>query len=181
MAFALVALWPVMAHADSRFETGASTPSRASAHLDFTIIVPNVAFLRLGTGPAAPGATQVLSVTTVNAPGTSAKGKDLPDTVISARVVGNAGNLSLGADAQGRGFSRLLVAAGAGSTSHTIAHPALVDNAGTAKVLPVTRGRVTEMDANWTFRLTPAAHRRGTQQPPTPIAPNRVIYSLSMP
>ncbi|WP_225207322.1 hypothetical protein [Novosphingobium huizhouense] len=177
-------LWPALVRADSRFETGTASPTKASAHLDFTIIVPNVAFLRLGTGGALPGSSPTLSVTTIDATGATGTRTAPAGSLISARVVGNAGSLSLSAAAFGRGWSRFVVAADHGAAVHMLEHPSLVDDASSARVLPVTRGRITELDANWTYSLAPTAPRKTGGLRPLPAdepGPTRLIYSLSMP
>ncbi|BEV01001.1 hypothetical protein [Novosphingobium olei] len=120
---ALIALWPALARADSRFETGTASPTRASAHLDFTIIVPSVAFFRLGTAGTTTPAPQTMTLTTTTATTTTTE-----SSVLSAQVLGNAGSLSLGTDAQGAEGSKAL-----------------------AQALPVSGNGITRLDTTWTY------------------------------
>lgn len=181
LAIPMLVLWPALVRADSRFETGTTTPSKASAHLDFTIIVPNVAFLRLGTGALSSGQRPSVTLTSVGAAGETQVVNDDAGSLLSARVLGNAGSLSLSARAFGSGWSRFSVTTGSGTAPGTLAHPPLVDGDIMARALPVTRGRITEMDANWIYSLTPPDLRKRGAIGPAPLQPTRLIYLLSMP
>lgn len=123
---ALVALWPALARADSRFETGTASPTRASAHLDFTIIVPSVAFFRFGTAGTTTPVPQTMTLTTTTATTTTTTTTE--SSVLSAQVLGNAGSLSLGTDAQGAEGSNAL-----------------------AQALPVSGNGITRLDTTWTY------------------------------
>ena len=54
----------VPAHTESRFETGDPAPLTPSAHLDFTIIIPDYIYLGFGSGSRANGnsiSTRIIS------------------------------------------------------------------------------------------------------------------------
>src|ERR1700728_4378092 len=101
---------PLMVLAESNVQTGTATNSPgATAHVDFSIVIPKILYLRVGTGssyttgalsahPAvdlitfSPTAAQVGSGTAV-----AGTGGDLSGGVETAAVVSNGGNVTLNA------------------------------------------------------------------------------------
>lgn len=186
------ALLPAQAGAESRFETSASVPVKAAAHLDFTIVVPKVAYLRIGTGLAGANSDTVDAITfTVPAEqvgnGSAVASGSGP---IVARVIGNNGPMTLSASTQGPlgsggdatiSWSQIGVAVAADTTPTTLGHPPLVDGGTNSIGLPTTRGNITDLDARWTFiyanrAVLPAGTYGGLN-----THNGRVVYSLSMP
>src|SRR5262245_50276875 len=102
-AVALAVAFPMLASAESNFTTGAGSPITASAKLDFQITIPKVLFLQVGTGTnMAANATvnqiaftvpaaNVGDASVINA---TAGSGDLGNGVVTAKVVGNNGNIT---------------------------------------------------------------------------------------
>ena len=105
---------PLVAFAESNVQTGAATAAPgATAHVNFSIVIPKILYLRVGTGssyttgalssnPAvdlitfSPTAAQVGNGTAV-----AGTGGDLTGGVETAAVVSNSGNVTLNATATG--------------------------------------------------------------------------------
>ena len=105
---------PLMAFAESNVQTGAATAAPgATAHVDFSIVIPKILYLRVGTGSTyttgvlssnaavdlitfSPTAAQVGNGTAV-----AGTGGDLTGGVETAAVVSNSGNVTLNATATG--------------------------------------------------------------------------------
>src|ERR1700687_4853899 len=104
---------PLMALAESNVQTGAATNAPgATAHVDFSIVIPKILFLRVGTGSTYPGsltgtapalATNNGMAKIVFSP-TAAKlgtgplagtGGDLTNGVVTAAIVSNSGNVTI--------------------------------------------------------------------------------------
>ena len=166
-AVALVFAAPLAAHAESNIVSGAGALN-ATAHLDFQITIPKVLFLQVGTGSnMAANATinqiaftvpaaNVGDGTVINA---SAGSGDLGNGQVSAKVVGNGGDVSfqsstVGALGNGSGdtisFGDIGTAVAANTTGTTLAHPALADGATTTVTLTAA-GKVVNQDAKWTY------------------------------
>ena len=105
---------PLMAFAESNLQTGAATAAPgAKAHVDFTIKIPKILYLRVGTGssyttgvlksnPAvdlitfSPTAAQL-----GNGSAVAGSGGNLAGGVETAAIVSNSGNVTLHATASG--------------------------------------------------------------------------------
>ena len=163
-----LATLPTVAHAESRFVTGTSSPLTAAANLDFTITIPKFVYLRVGTGTSmASSATVDNLIYTVPAAnvgdGTaiSGTGGDLTGGQVTARVMGNNGTIAfssttLGAMNNGAGdtisWSQMNVGVTTNTSTTALSHPSLVDGSTTSINLPTTSGtKVTNLDARWTF------------------------------
>jgi hypothetical protein len=177
-ALILSSLLATTAQAESQFVNPAITGSVASARLDFTIIIPQVLFLRVGTssGNAATDATINGIVYTVpganvgDASVITGVGGDLTAGAVTVRVYGNGGNISLnsnttgplnsGAVGENIAWSQISVAAAAlttgttGFTNAAITHPAFntgaSGGAGTATTLTAT-AKVVRVEGKWTY------------------------------
>lgn len=110
LAVAVLALAaPLSAQAESSFATAISpATATATARADFVVNIPKFAFLRVGTGPAAPslavnGTIDVLTFDVVaanigNSVAVAATGGDaLAGTALNVRVAGNNGNMTVAA------------------------------------------------------------------------------------
>ncbi|VTU17003.1 hypothetical protein H6CHR_00665 [Variovorax sp. PBL-H6] len=174
-AFAAIA--PLAAHAESNFVTGAGALS-ASARLNFSITIPKVLFLQVGTGTIyATNATVDaidFSVAAGNVGGgaVAGTGGDLTAGAVTVRVLGNTGTVTLNSGVTGPlstgvagnptvPWSDITVASGAlGSTTAGfintgIAHPAFNTAAAggsstTGTTLAATGGLVRQ-EGKWTF------------------------------
>ena len=102
-AAALAMAMPMAAHAESIFRT-ARASSTATARVDFTIVIPRILFLQVGTGTTfANDAT--FNLITFDVPTASlvsgtpvaatAGSGDLGSGTVTARLIGNVSNVSL--------------------------------------------------------------------------------------
>lgn len=194
--FGALALSPV--HAESQYTTGNSTLT-ANARLDFQITIPKVLYLRVGTGTEnAANATinQVaFSVPAANvgngtAVAATAASGDLGNGVVTAKLVGNNGTVTLSAStvgALGNGsgdtisYSQILTSAATLTSATALPAPVLADGAGTALSIAPVSGKVVNRDARWTFTYS----NSNVVAPGTYGGVNsnnsRVTYTASMP
>ena len=144
---------PLMAFAESNVQTGTATASPgATAHVDFSIVIPKILYLRVGAGSTYTSGTLTSAnaidlITFSPAAGTvgngtavAGTGGDLTGGVETAAIVSNSGNVTLNATASGAlsngsgdtiPFTQITTAATTGgfqpmsttSTSHAYAIP----------------------------------------------------------
>lgn len=198
----LAVLLSATVHAESQFVTPAITGSVATARVDFSIVIPQVLFLRVGTssGNAATDGTIDGIVYTVPAAnvgdGTAivGVGGDLAAGAVTVRVYGNGGNISLNSSTSGLmtnvagdtlPWSQISVAAAplaattTGYTNAAITHPAFnaVSGLGTATVLTAT-AKVVRVEGKWTYGfLNNTAFAPGTYG--TSARNGRVTYTAT--
>ena len=198
-AAAVLAVWgvPMLANAESNVQTGAGALT-ATARLDFRVTVPKVLFLQVGTG------TQLAANATINLidfvvpaanvgdgsviAATAASG-DLGNGTVTAKVIGNNGNVTLtlttvGALGNGAGdtlsFGQIATVAAVLTSATALAAPTLADAATTSTTVPAT-GKVVNRDARWTFSfLNTAVVPPGTYGGVN-ANNSRVTYTASMP
>lgn len=201
LAAALLAAVPMLANAESTFTTpGTGTPITASARLDFQVTAPKILYLRVGTG------TDFATTTTINQiaftvpaatmgngtpiAATAASG-DLGTGAVTARVIGNNGNitftsttpgaLSNGAAGDTISYSEIAATVLPLTSAVPLPHPTLADGATTTVSLTPTTGKVINRDARWTF----AYANNNVIAPGTYGGVNtnnsRVTYTASMP
>ena len=197
-AVAIAIAAPMIASAESQFSTGAGALT-ASAKVDFTITVPKVLFLQVGTGTNM-GTNAAVNLITFNVPAanvgdgtviaaTAASG-DLGNGTVTAKVVGNNGTITftsttLGALSNGAGdtisYGQISTAVAALTSGTALAHPALADAATTTVTLNPAPSKVINRDARWTYSYTNA----NVVAPGTYGGVNtnngRVTYTASMP
>ncbi len=197
LATAFLAALPMMASAESQFTTGVTTPITASAKVDFTIVVPKIIYLRVGTGTNLANNVAVDLVTfTVPAANVgdstavAGTGGDLTGGVVTARVVGNngivtlssstTGNLTTGVAAEAIPYSQITTTPAVLTSATALPAPALASGATTSIALtPVNR--VTNQDARWTYTyLNNAVAASGTYGGVN-VNGGRVTYTASMP
>lgn len=198
LAVAGIAALPSIAHAESNFVTGTSSPLTASANLDFTITIPKFVYVRIGTGSdMANGKTIDHLVYTVPAAnvgdGTAVAGTggDLTGGTVTARVIGNNGTIvfsseTAGALSNGEGdtisWSQMDVEIANNTTATALSHPTLADGSTTSIKLATTSGaKVTDLDAKWTFtykneNIVAAGIYGGVD-----TNNGRVVYAVAMP
>ncbi len=192
---------PLTVSAESNVQSGAGTLN-ATAHVDFEIVIPQILYLRVGTGssyttgvltsnPAvdlitfSPTAAQVGSGTAL-----AGTGGDLTGGVETAAVVSNFGNVTLtststGALSDGAGdsisFAQITTAATANTFATTLGAPVLSNGAGSTVTLTAPASKVIQADAKWTFSYanttTPPAGTYGGVN----VNNSRVVYTASMP
>ena len=190
LSAALLAVFPLAANAESTTVTTGS----ANARLDFQVTIPRVLMLQVGS--SGTGIDQIdfdMSATPGNVGnGTpvAGTGGDLGAGSVTAKVLGNNGNVTLVASASGPltnaagdtiPFSEISTTATAGTTSTTLAAPVL-SNGASASVSLTAVAKIVKQDAKWTFAY------KNTN----PVAPGvyggsaaggngRVTYTASMP
>ena len=168
LALALLAGAPLMANAESQFQTGTGTLS-ANARLDFQVTVPKVLFLQVGTGTQFANNTAINQIQFAVPAGTVGDGNaiaatatsgDLGNGTVTARVLGNNGNITftsttLGALNNGSGdnlsFGQIGVSSAVLNSTVALPSPALADGATTTVALAPTSGKIVNRDARWTF------------------------------
>jgi hypothetical protein len=198
-AVALALAAPMLASAESNFTTGAGSPITANARLDFQITIPKILFLQVGTGTnMAANATinqiaftvpaaNVGDASVINA---TAGSGDLGNGTVTARVIGNNGNITftsqtLGALGNGSGdtisYAQIATAVAVNTSATALAHPALADAATTTVTLIPAAGKVINRDAKWTYTyLNSAVVAPGTYGGVN-ANNSRVTYTASMP
>jgi hypothetical protein len=177
-AMILSSLLATTAQAESQFVNPATTGSIASARLDFTIIIPQVLFLRVGTSSGNAATDATINGITYTVPGANVgdasvitgAGGDLTAGAVTVRVYGNGGNISLNSNTTGPlnsgtvgediAWSQISVATAAlttgttGFTNSAITHPAFntgaSGGAGTATTLTAT-AKVVRVEGKWTY------------------------------
>ncbi len=176
IAAAVLVAMPTIASAESNFQTGTGSLT-ATARLDFQIVIPKFLYLRVGSNDANVNlisftvpAANVGNGTPVAA---SAASGDLGNGVVTARVIGNGGNVTLSSATIGAlndggtntiSYSQISTAASVLTSGTPLAAPALVDGGATNTTVPATSG-VVNRDARWTYSylntVTPAAGSYG--------------------
>ena len=197
LATAVLASVPMMASAESQFTTGVTTPITASAKVDFTIVVPKIIYLRVGTGTNLANNVAVDLITfTVpaasigNSTAVAGTGGDLTGGVVTARVVGNngivtlssttTGNLTTGVAAELIPYSQITTTPAVLTSATALPAPALASGATTSITLtPVNR--VTNQDASWTYSYLNSAVVASGTYGGVNVNGGRVTYTASMP
>jgi hypothetical protein len=194
------------AHAESTFTTPAITGSTATARLDFSIVIPQVLFLRVGTSSGNAVTDGTINGITYTVPAANVGdasvitgvGGDLAAGAVTVRTYGNGGNISLNSTTSGPlnsgtvgediPWSQISVAAAPlavatpGFTNAAITHPAfnlgVSGGTGTATTLTAT-AKVVRVEGKWTYTyLNANAVAAGTYG--GTIAKNgRVIYTAT--
>lgn len=191
----LVLTLPLTANAESDFTTGAGALT-ATARVDFSIVIPKILYLRVGTGTNfADNATINLVSFTVPAAsvgsGTAVAGVggDLAGGVVTARLIGNNGNVSLnvttgGALSNGVGdsisYAQITTTVSALVSATPLAAPTLANGAGTAITIPAT-AKIVNRDARWTYRYANSAIVPQGTYGATVANNGRATYTASMP
>jgi hypothetical protein len=194
---------PLLAHAESNVQTGAATATPgATAHLDFSIVIPKILYLRVGTGSTyATGA--LTSVNTIDlitfspAPGTvgngtavAGTGGDLTGGVETAAIVSNSGNVTLNATASGAlsdgngdsiPFTQITTAATTLTSSTQLPAPVLSNGASSNVVLTAPATKLIVQDAKWTYSYANAANVPAGTYGGVNVNNSRVVYTATMP
>ncbi|MGH8031644.1 MAG: hypothetical protein ACREO8_04580 [Luteimonas sp.] len=190
---------PMLAAAESQYVTSLAPPLTANARLDFLVTVPNILFLRVGTGadfttnPTINQIAFVVPATNVGDGTTIAAtvgSGDLGNGAVTAKVLGNNGNITftsttLGALGNGAGdsisYGQINTAVGALTSTVPLPHPTLADGATTTVTLAPTTGRIVNRDARWTYSYTNTAVVAAGTYGGVNVNNSRVTYTASMP
>lgn len=177
-ALSLASLLSAPAQAESTFVNPASAGSTATARLDFSIVIPQVLFLRVGSSSSNITTDGTVDAISFTVPGTSVGdgsvvagvGGDLAAGAVTVRAYGNGGDIKLNSATTGElttgtageviSWSEISVAAAPlatptpGFTNAAITHPAFnlaaAGGAGTATTLTATN-KVVRVEGKWTY------------------------------
>jgi hypothetical protein len=194
---------PLMAFAESNVQTGAATAAPgATAHVDFTIVIPKILYLRVGTGSAyTTGA--LTSVNTIDlitfspAAGTvgngtpvAGTGGDLTGGVETAAIVSNSGNVTLNATASGAlsdgngdtiPFTQITTAATTLTSGTQLPAPVLTNGTSSNVILTAPATKLIVQDAKWTYSYANAASVPAGTYGGVNVNNSRVVYTATMP
>ncbi len=172
----LATLLTAPARAESTSVNPATTGSAATARLDFSIVIPQVLFLRVGTSSGNTATDGTIDPIVFTVPGANVgdatviagTGGDLTAGAVTVRAYGNGGNISLNSATTGQlttgtageviPWSQISVAAAAltaataGFTNGAITHPTFnaTGGAGTATTLTATN-KIVRVEGKWTY------------------------------
>jgi hypothetical protein len=188
---------PRLAHAESNLQTGAGALT-GTARLDFRVTVPKVLFLQVGTGAALATNTTINLIDFVvpaanlgdgTAIAATAASGDLGNGTVTAKVLGNNGNVTLtsttvGALGNGAGdtlsFAQIATTPAVLTSATALAAPGLADGATTSTTVPAA-GKIVNRDARWTFSFLNTALVAPGTYGGVNANNSRVTYTASMP
>jgi hypothetical protein len=197
VVFAAALVTPFAASAESNFQTGAGALT-ATANVDFTITIPKVLFLQVGTGTiyANNNAVNLITFTVPaanvgngTAVAATAGSGDLGNGTVTAMVRGNAGNVTLGAStlgALGNGagdsinWSQITTTPAALTTATVLSAPTLANGASTTVGLTAVN-KVVNQDARWTYAYANSAVVAAGTYGGVNTNNGRVLYTASLP
>ena len=193
-AVAIVLGIPLVAGAESNFTTGVATPLLATAKVDFTIIIPKFVSLQVGT--AGAGGVDLITFTVPAASigaggaGIAGTGGDLTGGVVTAKVTGNNGQVTLTSTATGAlsngvgdtiAYTQITTVASVLTSATALPAPVLT-NGVSAGVLPTLTGtKITNQDAKWTYKYSNSAVVAAGTYGGVNVNNGRVTYTASMP
>jgi hypothetical protein len=190
LALAMLAALPLAANAESTTVTTGS----ANARLDFQVTIPRVLMLQVGS--AGTGVDQInFDMTSTpgnvgNGVAVAGTGGDLTGGSVTAKVLGNNGDITLVATAGGPlrnaagdtiSYAEITTTPTTLSTGTVLAAPTLADGA-SASVGLTAVNKIVKQDAKWTF-----AYKNTNPVPPGVYGGSaagnngRVTYTASMP
>jgi hypothetical protein len=194
---------PMLALAESNVQTGAATAAPgATAHVDFSIVIPKILYLRVGTGssyttgalsanPAvdlitfSPTAAQVGNGTPI-----AGTGGDLTGGVETAAVVSNSGNVTLNATATGAlsdgagdtiSFAQITTTTATLTSATALPAPVLTNATSANVVLTAPPSKVIVQDAKWTYSYANSANAPAGTYGGVNVNNSRVVYTATMP
>jgi hypothetical protein len=195
---------PLMAFGESNVQTG-TTALTATAHVDFSIVIPKILYLRVGTGSAYTGAPPVLtSIGTIdaitfspaagsvgNGTAVAGVGGDLPGGVETAAIVSNSGNVTLSASTGGAlsdgaagdsiPWTQITTTAGTNTSGTALPAPVLVNGASASILLTAPATKFISQDAKWTYAYANSVTAPAGTYGGTAALNGRVTYTASMP
>jgi len=194
---------PLMVSAESNVQTGAATNAPgATAHLDFSIVIPKILYLRVGTGSAYTTGT-LTSVNTIdlitfspaagtvgNGTAVAGTGGDLANGVETAAIVSNSGNVTLtatagGALGDGNGdsipYTQITTAAGTLTSATALQAPVLTNGVSTPVLLTAPATKFISQDAKWTYSYANGASVPAGTYGGVNVNNGRVVYTATMP
>jgi hypothetical protein len=198
LALAVALVMPFTANAESNFQSTAGAGAlNATAHVDFTIVIPKILFLRVGTG--APLTTNpAVDLITFNVPAASVgnavaiagTGGDLLNGVVTAVVQGNNGTITLNATATGAltnatadtiNYSEIVTTAAILTTATFLAAPTLTNGVSGNVTINPAPSKIVNRDARWTYTYANSAIVPPGTYGGINVNNGRVTYTASMP
>jgi hypothetical protein len=194
---------PFMAFSESNVQTGTATVAPgATAHVDFSVVIPQMLYLRVGTGSSyttgvyaanttvdeivfSPTSAQVGNGTAI-----AGTGGDLTGGVETAAVVSNFGNVTLNATASGAlmdstgdsiSFSQITTSATTLTSATALPAPVLTNSTSANIVLTAPASKVIVEDAKWTYHYANTAAVPGGIYGGVNLNNSRVVYTATMP
>lgn len=194
---------PLLAFAESNVQTGAATAAPgATAHLDFSIVIPKILYLRVGTGSSytsgaltnnnaidlitfSPAAGTVGNGTSV-----AGTGGDLTGGVETAAIVSNSGNVTLNATASGAlgngagdtiPFTQITTATTTLTSGTALPAPVLSNGTSSNVILTAPPTKLIVQDAKWTYAYANAANVPAGTYGGVNVNNSRVVYTATMP
>jgi hypothetical protein len=194
---------PLMAFAESNVQSGAATAAPgATAHLDFSVVIPKILYLRVGTGSAYSSGA-LTSVNTVdlitfspaagtvgNGTAVAGTGGDLSGGVETAAIVSNSGNVTLNATASGAlgngngdsiPFTQITTASSALTSGTPLPAPILTNGTSSNVLLTAPASKLIVQDAKWTYSYANAANVPAGTYGGVNANNSRVTYTATMP
>jgi hypothetical protein len=174
-------------------DSAAVTAGNAAARLDFQIVIPRVLSFRVGNATAGtvdlisfqPTAAQVGTGTAVAA---TAGSGDLGNGAVTARVIGNNGQVTISSATTGAlndGGANTIpwteITTAVTTLTSAAALPAPVLSTGTAVNAPAPVNNITQADARWTFSYANTTVPRAGSYGGANIRNGRVTYTAAMP
>jgi len=194
---------PLLAFAESNVQTGAATASPgATAHLDFSIVIPKVLYLRVGTGSSyTTGALTSVNTTDLitfspaagtvgNGTAVAGTGGDLTGGVETAAIVSNSGNVTLNATASGAlgngsgdtiPFTQITTVASPLTSGTQLPAPVLTNGTSSNVLLTAPATKLIVQDAKWTYSYANAANVPAGTYGGVNVNNGRVVYTATMP
>jgi hypothetical protein len=195
---------PLLAFAESNVQTGAATSAPgATAHVDFTVVIPKILYLRVGTGSSyTTGAlTSTPTIDLITFSPTSAQlgsgtaiagtGGDLSGGVETAAIVSNSGNVTLNATAAGAlsngtggdtiSYAQITTTASTLTSATALPAPVLTNTTSANVVLTAPATKVITQDAKWTFAYANTAIVPTGTYGGVNTNNSRVVYTATMP
>jgi hypothetical protein len=195
---------PLMASAASTYTTGNGTLT-AAATVNFSVVIPQVLYLRVGTGSAYTTGTLATNATTDlitfspavgtvgNGTAVAGTGGDLTGGVETAAVVSNGGNVTLVASEAAAGltdgngdyipFTQITTTAAANTATYTTLPAPVLNGTGSSSTVTLTASaaKVITADAKWTYKFANTATYPGGTYGGAGTNNSLVTYTATMP
>jgi hypothetical protein len=197
---------PLASNAESNFQTGAGALT-ATAHVDFQITIPQILYLRVGTGTSyttgvlspnnttvdlisfVPTSSQLVTGGAVAGTGGDVAGNNGTET---AAIIGNGGTVTLNATAGGAlsdgagdtiNYTQISTATATNTTTTILPAPTLANGASNTVTLTPASGKAVFEDAKWTYtyNIVPTAIPAPGTYGGINVNNSRVVYTASMP
>jgi hypothetical protein len=194
---------PLIAQAESNVATGTGTLT-ATAHVDFSVVIPKVLYLRVGTGSTytgtTPSLTSLATIDTItfspaagsvgNGTAVAGTGGDLNNGVETAAIVSNSGSVTLtatsnGALSDGAGdsiaYTQITTTASALTSATALPAPVLSNTTSNSVVLTAPASKLITEDAKWTFSYANTVSVPAGTYGATAANNGQITYTATMP